>query len=220
MAARLLHSIARVFIFGAFCAFSVLRVTGQTAQNTAPAAVTNSPPFTVIMAREEVPGMNPVTRTHVTVGTNKFALLTPSGYRTSADSVQRKVVIVRDDGRCSLNFRIAGPMPTGTNGLSAEPFRKLLLERHAGAKIVEEFTLTASGKSGPAFDLNWRTPGGLTVFTRTAFIPSEGGVLEFSLVSDDPDKAGELHSVFNAFLLTFRASRGGKIEITPLSNKN
>ena len=202
---------------GVLCLLGALNANGQTPA-PAPAATNAPPPITVRQEREVVPGMDPIYRIYVTAGTNRFALLTPNGFRASADPQAGVVTLSHAAGGCNLRFQLGGPMPADAKELKAEMLREPLLARYPGARVLDEFTVTAAGHSGPAFDLNWPAPSGLPLFIRAAFVPSDAGILEFTMTTS-PAKARESHPVFNAFLLTFRASQGGKLEVTPLSNK-
>ena len=216
MAARLVPRLLQPL---AWLVAGILSHASTSAQRPAETTVTNLPPITVRLDREIVPGMEPLSRVYVGVGTNQLALLAPLGFRIRSEPEQRKVVFSQPEGRCNIQFRLhAPPLAPDAKGLKPEPFRQLLLERHPGAQVVEEYTLSAGGQSGPAFDLAWRTPTGLWLFVRTVYIPSDAGILEFSMITD-PDKAAEFRHVFNGVLLTFRSSRGGKLEVTPLSNQ-
>jgi hypothetical protein len=95
----------------------------------------------------------------------------------------------------------------------------VLLQRHPGAKILEEFTLSALSRRGPAFDLRWNANGGMPRCERVVFIPALAGVLEFSLVAS-PEKFVAAQAEYDLLLLTFRASDArGKLVVPVLSDK-
>ena len=99
------------------------------------------------------------------------------------------------------------------------PYRSLLLNRQRGGKILEEFSLAAASRRGPAFDLRWNAPGPVPRRERVLFIPSDAGVLEFSLVSSlEKFEAGR--QAFNSLSMTFRtAGADGRLEMPVLSNR-
>lgn len=174
---------------GFLCLLGALTASGQT---PAPApSATNAPPLiTVRQEKEVVSGMEPISRIYVTAGTNRFALLTPNGFRASADPQSGVVTMTHAAGGCAVRFKLGGPMPPDAKELPPELMRQRLLERHAGARVLDEFTVNAGGRSGPAFDLHWRAPSGLPLFVRTAFIPSDAGILEFTMTTP-PAKAAK-----------------------------
>jgi hypothetical protein len=179
---------------------------------------TNSPPLQVEVRHEGGPGMAAANRAYVTAGTNKFAFLMPDGFRLETADPQ-KVTLVSADYNCLLTWRILGPVPPESPDLDPASCRELLLECHPGGKIVEEFTLPALGRRGPAFELRWNAKGGAPRYERVVFIPALAGVLEFSLVSS-PEKFKAAQPEFDLLLLSFRASdANGKLVVPVLSDK-
>ena len=90
---------------------------------------------------------------------------------------------------------------------------------HPGAKISDEFSLSAANASGPAFDAQWEGISGTTQSGRVAFIPSPVGILEFSLLSK-PDKFTQGKYFLNFLLLTFRSNEGGSLDMPVFSDKS
>jgi hypothetical protein len=110
-------------------------------------------------------------------------------------------------------------LPPGTTELDPAPYRDLLLSRHPGSRILEEFSQAAIGRYGPMFDLRWNATGAVLRRERVLFIPSDASVLEFSLVSSlEKFEAGR--QGFNALLMTFRAAdANGRLNMPVLSNR-
>jgi hypothetical protein len=160
----------------------------------------------------------PVNRTYVTCGTNKFTFLMPAGFRLDTTDPQKLTLVSADLSRL-LIWHILGPLPSEAAELDPAQYRELLLSRHPGAKILEEFSLGAVGRHGPAFDLRWGAAGGLERRERVLFIPAPAGVLEFSLVSSlEKFEAGRQE--FDGLLVTFRASdANGKLVVPMISDK-
>jgi hypothetical protein len=178
------------------------------------------PPPLQVTVVNAMPRGEPVFRACVTAGTNKFAFLVPGGFRLDANHSTPEVIsLVSKNYNGWLTLRIAGPMPEGGKELESGPCRELLLSRHPGAKILNEFSLTAAGRSGLAFDLQWEMTGGMMQSMRVAFIPSEVGVLEFSLAASQR-AFSKYQGSFNTMLISFRASVNGKLEAPPLSDKS
>ena len=195
-----------------------LAVNADPDLETDSAPATNREPITVTSKPELVPGLPPLSRIYVSAGVQEFALLTPAGYRSDTTS-QDLVHLVNGDYDCFITFRFATQDSAASKGLDAGTCRKLLTDRYPGAKITEELTLEAGGKSGPAFDFQWQGYGGTTRSSRVVYVPSSAGIMEFSLICDS-SSFNESKYAFNALLLTFRASdASGKLDITPLSNK-
>ncbi len=163
-------------------------------------------------------GSLPARRAFVTVGTNRFAFSVPEGFRLEPSN-ENLVSLVSADYHSLLTFRIAAPGASAGQEPRAEVWREALLEQHPGAKILQQFTLTAANRTGPAFDAAWSSPGGLQRNQRVAFIPALAGTLEFSLVCT-PDAFRKAQYDFNFLLLTFRASdTRGKLDLPRFSDK-
>jgi hypothetical protein len=197
-----------------------LPVWAQPALPAGPPAdlATNRPAYSTQIKHVGGPDLLPGDFAYVTFGTNKFGFVMPAGFRLETQDVQ-KVTLVSADLSCLLTFRMLESLAPGTTELDPAPYRDLILSRHSGCKILEEFSQAAVNRSGPVFDLRWNATGGVPRRERILFIPSEAGVLEFSLVSSlENFEAGR--QGFNALLITFRAADAdGRLNMPQLSNR-
>jgi hypothetical protein len=163
-------------------------------------------------------GSLPARRAFVTAGTNRFAFSVPEGFRLDSSN-ENLVSLISADYHSLLTFRIAAPGAPAGQEPRAAVWREALLQQHPGAKILQQFTLTAANRTGPAFDAAWSSPGGLPRTQRVAFIPALAGTLEFSLVSTT-DAFQKAQYDLNFLLLTFRASDPqGKLDLPRFSDK-
>lgn len=186
-------------------------------------AVTNGVSgFQLTTTRHELEGIGHYFRAVAQVGTNQFAFIVPKGYFMRVDEVNRQLRAVEREDKCAITVRVIA-IPTNTvdkatGSLKPEAFRELLLQRHPTLKIVEELSLTAGGQAGPGFDYTWRNDSGFTLQSRTAFILTPAGLVEFHLLTSAADKE-EFTYALNSMMLTFRFSVNGKLELPELSNK-
>lgn len=193
-------------------------IPGAFAQES---ATTNRPSPTTLSAAlrsEEIIGSEAVKRAYVHSGTNEFAFVVPPGFRFDGSNPE-KLVLVKNDYTCFINFRVVKPGPSEAGELKVEGLRQTLLSRYPGARVLEEFTQSAANQSGPAFDLQFRSAADVLQSARVVFIPSAAGVLEFTLVAN-ADQFTDGREAFNTLLLTFCTNQGGKLEITPFSDKS
>lgn len=189
-----------------------------SAQESSEGAATNQPTaLSTMLKSEEMVALQPVQRAYVTYGTNQFAFVVPHGYRMDASNPE-KIVLFNSDYSCYIAFRIAESLGYGSRDVLSSACRQLVLERYPNAKILDEFSQSAASHSGPAFDLQWTNSARITQFTRVAFIPTAAGVLEFTLVTN-AGKFTEGQYFLNSVMLTFRTNEGGKLHISPLSDK-
>ena len=155
---------------------------------------------------------------YVNFGTSKFGFVMPAGYRLETEESQ-KVTLVSADFSCLLTFRVLEPLPPGVTELDPAAYHNVLLERRRGGKILEEFSLAAASRRGPAFDLRWNAPGPVARRERVLLIPSDAGVLEISLVSS-PEKFEAGLRGFDTLLRTFRtAGADGMLAMPVMSNR-
>ena len=76
-----------------------------------------------------------------------------------------------------------------------------------------EFSVVAMGQGGPAFDLQCSEKGGVTRRTQIAFVPSNAGVLEFTLACN-PEALESARQALNVVLSTLRQSdAAGKLHM-------
>src|ERR1035438_605296 len=119
---------------------------------------TNGPAYSTQIKHVGGPGLLSGDFAYVTFGTNKFGFVMPAGFRLETQDRQ-KVTLVSADLNCLLTFRMLEPIPGGDGELDPAYYCQLLLSGHPGGKIVDEFSLAAVSRRGPAFDLRWNAAG-------------------------------------------------------------
>lgn len=159
-----------------------------------------------------------VQRVYVSCGTNQFAFTVPEGFRADASNPQ-KIILSDINYTFFLTIRFSDRRSGGANPAQVEACRSLVLNRFPGATIVKESAEFASGRSGPAFDLQWKNSAGTEQAARVAFVPSSIGVIEFNLLTRS-GKFSDGRSFFAVLLASFRSNEGGKLRITPVSDKS
>jgi hypothetical protein len=213
-----MQAIKLIILFAATLAS--LPLWAQPAAPAGPPAnlATNRPAYSTQIKHIGGPGLLPADFAYVTFGTSKFGFVLPAGFRLEPGDAQ-KVTLVSADFSCLLTFRVLEPISPGITELDPAPYRDLLLSRHPGGKILEEFSLAGANRRGPAFDLHWNATGAVPRRERILFILSDAGVLEFSLVSSlEKFEAGRRG--FGALLLSFRAAdTDGRLIMPVLSNR-
>jgi hypothetical protein len=207
-----------ITLFAATLASLPVRAQPASPADPPPNLATNRPLYLTQVKRVGGPGLMPADFGFVTFGTNKFGFVLPAGFRLETGDAQ-KVTLVSADLSCLLTFRVLESLPPGTTELDPAPYRDLLLSRHPGGKILEEFSQAAVNQRGPVFDLRWNAAGTVPRRERVLFIPSDTGVLEFSLASSlEKFEAGR--QAFNAWLITFRAADAdGRLNMPVLSDR-
>jgi len=190
---------------------------GDAAENT-DTANTNIPPLQTVVRLEGGPNLLPTHVAYVTAGTNKFGFALPDGLHLIT-SDPGKVTMVSADYNSLLTWQIVGPAPTNGAELDPEEYRKPLMSRHPGGKIIAEYQLVAGGKRGPAFEMRWSGQGGLERQELAAYVTSAAGVVEFDLVSS-LEKYGIGRRDLNTIMLTFRcADENGKLVMPVFSDR-
>ena len=178
-------------------------------------------PFAANIRNSGVIGSEQVRVVNLAVGTNEFGFVVPRGLNLRVDASRSdKITISSADCSYCVTLRI---IRNNTEGLAetelTSTFRSRVLSQYEGATGLEEFTLAADGKSGPAFDASWYVGGTTRRVIRMAFIPTQAGTLECSLVAD-PKKSSEAKSALSTMLLTLRSKKDGKLEAVVLADKS
>jgi len=159
--------------------------------------------------------MRPVNRVYISSGSYRFGVELPGGYRVD-NLAADQLTMVSKDLSSALGFRVAGKVSDEAKALKPEFYRDLVLEQYPGAKITEEFMMPAACAIGPAFDLQLPGMKGVARSARVTFVPTEAGILQFS-ITGSAEKVKVSLADFHTLVLTFRASdRNGKLEMPSL----
>ncbi|MBI4663661.1 MAG: hypothetical protein HY735_33080 [Verrucomicrobia bacterium] len=134
---------------------------------------------------------------------NKFSFLPLGGWHTQTDSPQKKIQLSRFEGGSVITIGIDERIGLLSAEFSPEMARQKALQRFPSATIVEECALSCLGRSGPAFDLEWRTTSGARRRTRIGFLAFAGGHLE-CMLTGPPETVIRDCQALNQLLLTFR----------------
>ena len=198
------------------CASAVLHAQ-VCAQSSFGSSVSNTPPGLTVKLRSEEPlGSGQVQRAYATFGTNQFAFVVPPYMRMDASN-PHKIIMSKPDLSCFITFRLVDPTSTGLAEPDAEKCRNILQKRYSDLKITDEFSLTADGHAGPAFEIQWTNAGGAAQAGRIAFIPSTAGLLEFSLECN-ADQLDVGKYWLSWVMTTFSSNEEGKLRIARFSN--
>jgi hypothetical protein len=199
--------------------FAILICSACVFAKTAHAqAVAAEVPLQVSFQPESTEYIEPFYRAYVTAGTVKFSFIVPQGFRLQGDPASGRFILSNADGDCSLSFAILGPMPADGSGLNTDLYRTLVLRQRTNAIIQREFSSHAAGKSGPAFDLQWKAAAEITQCKRSVFIPSSAGVLEFTATAGSTSFSKAQGSL-GTILGTFCYSMDGKLKVKHMSDK-
>jgi hypothetical protein len=176
-----------------------------------------NPPLVLVKVLSEGGPDIAAQRAYVSAGTNKFAFLVPSGFRL--DSSQDNCTVMHsEDYSSTLTLRMVDPLLISGQELGPALGTKLILREHPNAAFLQNFSLSAANRAGPALDFHWLELGALK-YGRAVFIPWKDYVLEFALATDT-DQFVANQRLLNTLLLTFRAAdAAGRLEIAPLSDK-
>ena len=102
-------------------------------------------------------------------------------------------------------------------GSIKDTYISAITNQYAGVHITTEFTLTAGGHPGSAFDATYYRFG-QTYILRTVFVPVGGSIIQFQLTVVDSNFK-KYKSIFNTVLVTFRDGQGGQVNIPKFSSK-
>jgi hypothetical protein len=181
----------------------------------------NPPAFRVTLKSEETAtggGRSQTQRLYLTLDTNQFACIVPTGFRVDASN-PNKIVLSDSAYTYFITIRFNGRMAAGGKGLQADSCREMALSRFAAAKISGESSESVGYLSGPSFDLQWKNAAGTDQSARVVFVSTQAGIMEFSLLACS-NKFGDGTIHFSSLLSSFRGSEGGKLEVSSIPDKS
>jgi hypothetical protein len=171
---------------------------------------TNQAPLSVDVRQNVEDSFTPYRYAFVTAGQERYTFLVPDGFRVDG-SDPAKVKLISPDYSCVITLGLAGAaLPAGAK-VSIETIRARIMAGHPSATVTTEHTICADGQTAPALDFVWTGDAGLNRNSRTALVPTAGGLVEFN-VTTSPDRFQASLAHFNLVLLTFCRGSDGKFE--------
>ncbi|GDY22562.1 hypothetical protein LBMAG56_39090 [Verrucomicrobiota bacterium] len=204
----------------------VLLLLALAACDYAHAQAPSADSFNVKITEQNLAPVPPITLVRVRAGSTRVVFVAPRGFRSRNHEDRSEVRFLSPDDSCSVNlaFRPADAAPAaGTSPESAAAelaarWHTSLLTRYPGAKILEAFTETAGGTSGPACDLLWTNDGRGELKLRLTLLRFGAHWVELTLISAPASFEQNRHAC-NDVLLTLRAAEGQDPPAPEFSNK-
>ena len=184
-------------------------------------AATNSAPtrraFEAEVRPEGGPGLLPVNRAYLMIGTNRFAFLVPAGFRPII-SEQQQVKLFTADFSSLLMVQVLEEGRPEFKPLNAETGREIVLQRFPGAQILDQSVPTVCGRAGLGYNIEWIAAGSLLQRAQIVLVETCAGVLELSL-SSSIERFGVAQRGFNTLLLTLVGNDdSGVLKVAPVSS--
>jgi hypothetical protein len=174
----------------------------------------------VSVEREPIALAEPVYRAYATAGNVKFTFIIPDKFHMSGGVERGAFHLDGPELNATIGCAFLDVDVSNTDGLNPDEFREMLLNRHPGAKITGEFKAGALGKTGPGFDLQWKTETGIVQNCHMVFIPTAAGVLQVGATVSGTGHTQPAVSAMNMILTTLNASGpDGKLQVMRLSNR-
>jgi len=198
----------------AFCAALLLGTFLAQAQEATDSDTENSVTNKVVLkvdVRRNVEGTYmPYRFAFITAGMERFTFLIPELYRVDT-SDPTKIKLASPDYSGLIIVGVGGTDAPAGAKMEAEALRARVMATYPDAVIKDEHTAGANGQAAPAIDFSWKTDSGVTRVTRTTFIPTSVGLMEFTLTAS-PEKFEASLREFNLVMLTFRSGLNGKFD--------
>lgn len=180
-------------------------------------ARTNRAPFEVSTLSRMIHGGVQVQALIVGTRENQFSLHPPRGWRVLSQTNEFRIRLVNSETGSQIGLRFREERKLEAQELKPESARAQWLARHPGARVVDEFGISALGQPGLAFDLEWRGLDQAPRLARCASIPYSGGILECSLATT-PERLSSDHHSLNQLLLSLRRTqRGEPLQLQPIT---
>ena len=164
---------------------------------------TNKSSFHVSSVAQTIHGGIQIPALVVALENSQFSFLPPRGWNVQSSASEKLIRLVRPESAALIIVHIIEDKTTEALPSTVEALRPRVLSRYPGAKIVEEFSASGLGQSGPAFDLEGQRTNHGRERTRLVFIPFPGGYLDCALTVS-ADKIGHEYHDLNQLLLSFR----------------
>lgn len=198
----------------AFCAATVAGSLNELPDN----GRTNTVDFAAESRHEEGPGLLPVDRAYLRVGTNRFAFLIPAGVKLEPWG-SSKVALVAQDYSVQITVGVAGFAAPPESKLNEDSCAAWVLQEQPQAKILSAGSASADSRTGPSYELALVGPSGVVLRGVIAFVPCRSGVMEFSLVCS-PENFSVARTKLSTVMLTFRGSdEMGRLHVSPISDR-
>jgi hypothetical protein len=160
-------------------------------------------------------------RGHLKTERSQFSFIVPEGYRMVPQKGSKKVVFVGQDSSAMISVEVIEIGADAPQEPKMAALKDSVLATAPGAHVVEEFSLSAGGATGPAIEIEWDSAASssMKMSRRVTQIMMGGSIVEFQRNCFVP-KRTEVDTQFNSLLVTFRAApAGAKQIIAPLSDK-
>lgn len=173
----------------------------------------NPPPIHTEIRTGETVGLSQVRRAYVTIGTNLFVFIVPTGFQLDASNPE-KMVIATPTAPYFITIRVDRAISSEGRTLDSNAARNLAQSRFPQASLASEESELALDRSGPAYEFNW-TLSGTRQHAFVVYIPTRAGTLEFSAVGNS-DRSEESKMILTILLSSLRSDENGGIKIVPL----
>lgn len=174
---------------------------------------TNRSSFHVSSVAQTIHGGIQIPALVVILENSQFSFLPPRGWNVQSSASEKLIRLVRPESAALIIVHIIEDKPSEAPPSTVEALRPRVLSRYPGARIVEEFSASGMGQSGPAFDLEGPRTNHGRERTRLVFIPFPGGYLDCALTVS-ADRIGHAYHDLNQLLLSFRrAPHRSRIEL-------
>jgi hypothetical protein len=155
-----------------------------------------------------IPEQGAVTEYVLRIEDKEFRFIPRKKWSVRYDPAKRTATLLPPNLEAGLSFTITPAPGELLQNLNPERLRELILARYPGARITTESRCYAAGKAGLAFEFERMLEKETTAAFRIAFVPFDGGVIEFELKTTG-SKLPAYHHTFGNLLNSFRVGPPG-----------
>ncbi len=161
-------------------------------------------PFVLATRPVEVAENGFVTNLVLYTARHEFSFLPPANWKMGVNTNEATVAWESSDLSSLISLKTVFSNNGRAPAISAAQLRPAIREHFAGARIVEEFVAYTGSGEGLAFDLEYVLAGRFRMNTRLAYVPFNGGLVEFNLTAPT-DKFAQHQRELGLLLNSFRA---------------
>lgn len=140
--------------------------------------------FKVFSRPEWIPERGPIPGQVMRAEGRSYFLLPPRGWNATANAAERSLTFLPEDQSASIRVRIRPLANESLETLESDTTKTKLLALHPNGVLVRSFKCHTSARAGVAYDIERQISNLPPITTRTAFVPFDQDLVEFTLTAE------------------------------------
>ena len=159
--------------------------------------------FKVFSRPEWIPERGPIPGQVIRAEGRSYFFLPPRGWNATANPIERSVTFLPEDQSASIRVRILELAGQSLETLDSDVTKTNLLLLHPSGVLVRSFKCHTSARPGVAFDVERQLSNLPPITIRTAFVPFDQDLVEFTLTAETK-RLGQFRWFLGNLMSSFR----------------